>query len=67
MMYGFGFIFMILFWGLLILGVMALFNSFNKSGTPNDGGEAIRILRQRFAKGEISAKEYQERKKVLQN
>lgn len=67
MMYGFGFIFMILFWGLLILGVMALFNSFNKSGTSTDASEAIRILRTRFAKGEISAKEYQERKKVLQS
>ena len=66
MMYGFGFISMILFWGLVILGVMALFNSFNKSQASLSGGAALTILRERFARGENNAKEYQERKKVLQ-
>jgi putative membrane protein len=51
---------MLVFWGLLIWAVYALItNLTRKPGTPDDGGEARRILDQRLARGEISPEEYQ--------
>ncbi len=65
--FGFGWIFMIVFWLLIILGVIALVrylggiksNSTGKDNTPLD------ILKERYAKGEITKKEFEEMNKDL--
>ena len=51
---------MIAFWGLLIWGAYALITYLTrKPGTADSGDDAVRILDQRLARGEIDAGEYQ--------
>lgn len=76
--YGFGFggFFMILFWGVLIWAIVALLrgNGFSSGCCGrhghghNHGGknDAVEILKQRYAKGEISKEEFENMKKDLQ-
>jgi putative membrane protein len=60
---GFGWIFMIVFWGALIWIVVALVNQ-SQSNTRKDE-DALEILRKRYAKGEITKKQYEEMRKEL--
>jgi putative membrane protein len=72
MMGGFGWgwfmpIFMILFWGLIIWGVVALVRGL---GQPRDSDSskadsALEVLKRRYARGEINKEEYEEKKKDL--
>jgi len=65
---GFGMIFMILFWGLVIIGVFYLVKMLTGSEKTGDSGEsAEEILRKRYASGEISAEEFERMKKDLQD
>ena len=62
-------IFMILFWGLVIWGVVALVQGLSRSGR-SDGvsgqqDSALEILKRRYARGEISKEEYEEKKRDL--
>lgn len=68
---GFGLIFMILFWVLIIAGavwlISRLFPQTTGSSTPHSGGGHIEasslpeeILRRRYAQGEITASEFEE-------
>ncbi|TVR69855.1 MAG: hypothetical protein EA427_07040 [Spirochaetaceae bacterium] len=68
-------IMMILFWGLLIVGIVVLIRYLsaqtrNAGGTRessrNAGTDALEILRERYARGEIETAEYEEKKRVLE-
>lgn len=58
--HGFGWIFMLLFWIVIIAGIVFLIRSFQKK---DEGGEskprAEEILKQRYARGEIDKEEYE--------
>ena len=60
---------MIVFWGGLILLVVLLTRGFGGTGyrdAPPPGRQSpLEILQERFAKGEIDQKEYEERRQVL--
>jgi len=68
--YGFfGFGLTILFWVLIIALAVFAFRSLSQSGmlTPRPkGDDALEILRQRLARGEIDPEEYATRKKALE-
>ena len=63
---GFGWIFMILFWALVILGVIYLVKLLAGGSKVSKSNEsAIDILKKRYAKGEISKEEFEDRKKDI--
>lgn len=74
--FGFGWIFMLIFWGLIIWAIFALIrgatgNGFGYRGRHWDehgrrGNDALDILKERYAKGEISKEEFEKMKKDLQ-
>lgn len=62
----FGFFFMILFWVLLVWGIIALIKfASGQTGCLGGKNNALEILKERYAKGEIDKKEYDEKKKTL--
>ena len=65
---GFGFLGwlpMLLFWILLILGVVALLRYLGRSGQQQEHKTPLDILKERYALGEIEKKEFEEKKKDL--
>ncbi|MAT54103.1 MAG: hypothetical protein CMN32_06445 [Saprospirales bacterium] len=61
---------MMILWIILIAVLVALLWLFISKGsqgtTPNNEDESIRILRKRFANGEISSEEFEERLRELE-
>lgn len=64
--FGFGWIFMIFWWILIIAGVIVLIQWITtQSRGSNNHKSALEILNERYAKGEIDKKEFDKRKKDL--
>jgi putative membrane protein len=59
---GFGFIFMLLFWGLIIWLIVTLINA---SQSNKNEPDSLTILKKRYASGEISKKEFESMKKEI--
>jgi putative membrane protein len=66
----FGILWMVLFWGALIALIVFVVRKFSgstgRSGTSERGSTPIDILKERFARGEIDKKEFEERRKILE-
>jgi putative membrane protein len=58
---------MIVFWGLIIWGIVALVRRTGRSGCcgQESSESALEILKKRYAKGEIGKEEFEEKKKTL--
>lgn len=69
---GFGGIFMILFWALIILGVVALAKWLlsagdSRGGSSAPGKSALDILEERYARGEINREQYEQMRRDLES
>jgi len=63
---GFGWIFMILFWALVIMGIVFLIKLVSGGEKAEKKEEtALDILKKRYAKGEIGREEFEDKKKDL--
>ena len=60
-----GWLSMLIFWVLLILGVVALIRYLARSGQSSEDKTPLDILKERYAKGDIDKKEFEEKKKDL--
>ena len=66
---GFGFIFMLLFWGLIILGIVTLIRwlmTQSPTSRSPDNKTPLEIVQERYARGEIDREEYEQKKRDLQ-
>ena len=63
---GFGWLFMLVFWALVIIGIVYLVKML-LGGTRSEEKTltALDILKKRYAKGEIGKEEFEEKKKTL--
>ena len=63
---GYGGLWMIIFWILVVIGILFLIKfAVDRSSSQSGGPSAIEILKRRYASGEISKEEYEEKKKEL--
>ncbi|HYL88841.1 MAG TPA: SHOCT domain-containing protein [Burkholderiales bacterium] len=66
---GFGWIFMILFWALVILGIVALAKWLFSvgGGAGSSGKSALDLLKERYARGEVSREQYEQMRRDLES
>ncbi len=63
---GFGWLFTIIFWALVILGIVYIFKMISERSRGTEKGEtALDILKKRYAKGEITREEFEKTKSDL--
>lgn len=68
---GFGFLFMILFWALVVLGIVALVRwlmtdrAQDRRSLPRDK-TPLEIVQERYARGEIDREEYEQKRRDLE-
>ena len=65
----FGWIFMILFWGLVILGIVLVVKWLMTQSSGEQiarGKTALEILQERYARGDIEREEYEQKKRDLE-
>ena len=65
---GFGWIFMFLFWGLVIVGIVAIVKGLSGSSQNTNIPQtktALDILKERYARGEIEREEFEQKKQDL--
>lgn len=65
---GFGGIGMLLFWGLVIAGIVVLVRGLTRSDAAETGlpkKSSLDILRERYARGEIQREEFEQKKRDL--
>lgn len=64
--FGFGWIFMVLFWAFVILGIVYLIKQISGTGNTARGKETAEdILKKRYASGEITKEEYREKSALI--
>ncbi|MFA4871660.1 MAG: SHOCT domain-containing protein [Patescibacteria group bacterium] len=56
---------MVFFWVLVISAIIWLIKALTTGGQNNNGGQPLEILKQRYARGEITKKEFEEIKKEI--
>ncbi len=61
----FGLFFMVIFWGLIIWGVVSFVQWISGQGAEEKRNPAMTILEERYAKGEINKEEFETKKKDL--
>ncbi len=66
-MLGFGWLFMVLFWVLIILGAVALTRSVFPTGDSTKSGDRrpLELLKERYARGGISREQYEQMRRDL--
>lgn len=62
---GWGALWMVLWWGLPILGVVALIAWLGRTGSRRENKSALDLLKERYARGEIDQEEYRNKLRDL--
>jgi len=62
---GFGWIFMILFWALILLGIVTLAKWVLTAASGSSGKRPLEILKERYARGEITRDQYEQMRRDL--
>lgn len=66
---GFGWAFMLLFWGLLVVGIVVLVKWLMAQPPGSKGSRektALEIVQERYARGEIEREEYEQKRRDLE-
>lgn len=64
---GLGMVHMLLFWVLVILGIVALLRWLGSGSGGNSSSRPLDILKERYARGELNREQYEQMKRELQD